>query len=57
MTPSSTRPITITTPSSTNVENYQYVMDRRTMKFVSDPRQYAFGDPKATMHALRAATA
>lgn len=46
-----TETITIRTPSSTNVETYRYVMDRRTMKFVSDPGQYAFGDPKATMHA------
>jgi hypothetical protein len=43
--------ITIKTPSSTNVENYQYVMDRRSMKFVSDERQYAFGDPQSAMHA------
>jgi hypothetical protein len=43
--------VTIRTPSSTNVETYRYVMDRRTMKFVSDPGQYAFGDPKSTMHA------
>jgi hypothetical protein len=46
-----TETVTIKTPSSTNIENYQYVMDRRTMKFVADPSQYAFGDPQATMHA------
>ena len=43
--------VTIQTGSSTSVENYQYVMDRRSMKLVADPRQYAFGDPTATMHA------
>ena len=43
--------VTIKTPSLTTVERYQYVIDRRTMKMVADPRQYAFGDPKATMHA------
>ena len=41
--------VTIQTGSSTSVENYQYVMDRRSMELVDDPRQYAFGDP--TPHA------
>ena len=36
--------------STTTTEEYQYVMDRRTMTLVDDPRQYAFGDPMATMH-------
>jgi hypothetical protein len=43
--------ITIRTGSTTSVENYQYVMDRRSMQFADDPRQYAFGDPKSIMHA------
>ena len=46
--------VTITTGGTTNVETYQYVIDRRSMQMVSDPRQYAFGDPKATMHAVGA---
>ncbi len=46
--------VTITTGGTTNVETYQYVIDRRSMQMVSDPRQYAFGDPKATMHAAGA---
>jgi hypothetical protein len=33
-----------------SVEKYQYVMDRRSMKFVKDPRQVAFGDPPARIH-------
>ncbi len=45
---------TTTTRATTNVETYQYVIDRRSMQMVSDPRQYAFGDPKATMHAAGA---
>jgi hypothetical protein len=36
--------------ATTTTEEYQYVMDRRTMTLVDDPRQYAFGDPAATMH-------
>ena len=41
--------------STTSIEKYQYVMDRRSMKFVDDPRQFAFGNPKATMkHATGA---
>ena len=43
--------VTIQAGATTSVENYQYVMDRRSMKLVADPRQYAFGDPTATMHA------
>lgn len=43
--------VTVKTPSSTDVQKYQYVIDRRSMKMVSDPRQYAFGNPKAVMHA------
>lgn len=43
--------VTVKTGGTTNRETYQYVIDRRSMKMVSDPRQYAFGDPKATMHA------
>lgn len=43
--------VTIKAGSTTSVEKYQYVMDRRSMKFVADPRQFAFGDPKATIHA------
>ena len=46
--------VTITTGGTTNVETYQYVIDRRSMQMVSDPRQYAFGDPKAIMHAAGA---
>ena len=34
-----------------HVETYQYVIDRRSMKMVADPRQFAFGDPTAVMHA------
>jgi hypothetical protein len=29
-------------------------MDRHSMKFVKDPRQYAFGDPNSTLHAAGA---
>jgi len=36
--------------STTTTEEYQYVMDRRAMTLVEDPRQFAFGDPAATMH-------
>jgi hypothetical protein len=36
--------------STTTTEEYQYVMDRRAMTLVDDPRHYAFGDPAATMH-------
>jgi hypothetical protein len=43
--------VTIKTGGTTNVETYQYVINRRTMQMVSDPRQFAFGDPKAVMHA------
>jgi len=43
--------VTVKTPSLRTVETYQYVIDRRTMQMVSDPRQIAFGDPKAVMHA------
>jgi len=46
--------VTVKTGGTTNVERYQYVIDRRTMKMVSDPRQVAFGDPKAVMHAAGA---
>jgi hypothetical protein len=45
-----TETVTVKTGGTTNVERYQYVIDRRTMKMVSDPRQIAFGDPKAVMH-------
>ncbi len=41
--------------STTSVEKYQYVMDRRSMKFLDDPRQFAFGNPNAAMkHAAGA---
>ena len=46
--------VTVEPGGTTNVETYQYVIDRRSMQMVSDPRQYAFGDPKATMHAAGA---
>ncbi len=42
--------VTVKAGSVTTVETYQYVMDRRSMQVVNDPRSYAFGDPKATMH-------
>jgi hypothetical protein len=42
--------ITIKAGSTTNVETYQYVMDRRSMQLVDDPREYAFGNKNATMH-------
>ncbi|MGZ7087749.1 MAG: porin PorA family protein, partial [Ilumatobacteraceae bacterium] len=45
--------VTVKTGGTTTVETYQYVIDRRSMQMVSDPRQYAFGDPKAIMHAAR----
>ena len=32
--------VNIKTPSLSTVENYQYVIDRRSMQMVSDPRQY-----------------
>ncbi len=43
--------VTVKTGATTNIEAYQYVIDRRTMKMVSDPRQVAFGDSTAVMHA------
>jgi len=46
--------VTVKTGGTTNVEAYQYVIDRRSMQMVSDPRQIAFGDPKAVMHAAGA---
>lgn len=46
--------VTIKTPSSTTHESYQYVMDRRSMKFLADAREYAFGDTKSPMHATGA---
>jgi len=46
--------VTIKTGGTTNVETYQYVIDRRSMQMVSDPRQYAFGNPKAVMDAAGA---
>jgi hypothetical protein len=46
--------VTVKTGATTTVETYQYVIDRRSMKMVSDPRQIAFGDPKAIMHATGA---
>jgi hypothetical protein len=49
-----TETVTVKTGGTTNVERYQYVIDRRTMKMVSDPRQIAFGDPKAKMHSVGA---
>jgi Porin PorA len=42
--------ITVRAGAATTVETYQYVMDRRSMQLVDDPRSYAFGNPKATMH-------
>ena len=41
--------VTIKAGPTTSVEKYQYVMDRRSMKFVEDPRQFAFGNPTATI--------
>jgi hypothetical protein len=46
--------VTIKAGPTTSVEKYRYVMDRRSMKFVKDPRQFAFGDPTATIHAAGA---
>ncbi len=43
--------VTIKAGSTTSVERYQYVMDRRSMKFLTDRRQFAFGKPSAAMHA------
>jgi hypothetical protein len=43
--------VTVKTGGTTTVETYQYVIDRRSMAMVSDPRQIAFGNPKATMNA------
>jgi Porin PorA len=40
--------------STTNMEKYQYVMDRRAMTLVDDPQQFAFDDPAATMHGAGA---
>jgi Porin PorA len=42
--------VEMTVGSTTNREEYQYVMDRRAMTLVDDPRQFAFGDSTATMH-------
>jgi hypothetical protein len=41
--------VTIEAGSTTSVEKYQYVMDRRSMKFLDDPRAFAFGKPSATL--------
>jgi hypothetical protein len=46
--------VTVKTGGTTTVETYQYVVDRRSMQMVSDPRQIAFGDPSATMNAAGA---
>lgn len=46
--------VTVKTGGTTNVETYQYVINRRTMQMVSDPRMFAFGDPKAVIHAVGA---
>jgi hypothetical protein len=43
--------VTVKAGSTTNLETYQYVIDRRSMKMVADPRQFAFGEPTAIMHA------
>jgi len=43
--------VTVKTAGTTSVERYQYVLDRRSMQLVDDPRMYAFGDPKNRMHA------
>lgn len=41
--------------STTSVEKYQYVMDRRSMQFLDDRREFAFGNPRALMkHATGA---
>jgi hypothetical protein len=42
--------VQMTVGSTTTTEEYRYVMDRRAMTLVDDPRSYAFGDPAATMH-------
>jgi hypothetical protein len=42
--------VEMTVGSTTTTEEYQYVMDRRAMTLVDGQRQYAFGDPAATMH-------
>ena len=46
--------ITITAGSTKTVEQYQYVMDRRSMQLVDDPRAYAFGNAKAVMRGAGA---
>ena len=43
--------VTVDAGSTRTVEKYQYVLDRRSMKMVNDPRQYAFGKRTAVMHA------
>ena len=43
--------VTIRYGTTTTEETYQFVMDRRTMKFVQDPRQFAFDDPSQPIHA------
>jgi hypothetical protein len=42
--------VTVNTGGTTTVETYQYVLDRRSMQLVDDPRMYAFGNPKNRMH-------
>ncbi len=42
--------VEMTVGSTTTTEEYQYVMDRRAMTLGEDPRQFASGDPAATMH-------
>jgi hypothetical protein len=42
--------VSITAGSTTSSEKYQYVMDRRSMQLLNDPRTFAFGTATATMH-------
>jgi hypothetical protein len=43
--------MTIHAGTTTSHEQYQYVMDRRSMQFEDGTQEYAFGNPHAAMHA------
>ncbi len=42
--------VSIAAGSTTSTESYRYVMNRRSMRVLDDPRSFAFGKPTATMH-------
>ncbi len=42
--------VSITAGSTTSKESYRYVMNRRSMQLLDDPRSFAFGKTTAPMH-------